>query len=167
MVSSSSIHTKLLRKFFKPTTGTGQALVRVKKRADTGSYLSIFIGNLASDVTDIMLYETFVGLYQSVKGAKVVFDSNTGCSKGNGFVRFGDENESTRAMSEMNGQYCSSRPMRVGVANTEEATYATTVWSATISVSRYVFLVPFFGFFVFNLFTYESVDSSFRLRYVS
>ncbi|KAL8242502.1 hypothetical protein R6Q59_012804 [Mikania micrantha] len=54
--------------------------------------------------------------YPSVKGAKVVLDTNTGCSKGYGFVRFADENERTRAMNEMNGQYCSSRPMRVGVA---------------------------------------------------
>ncbi|KAI7734931.1 hypothetical protein M8C21_010367 [Ambrosia artemisiifolia] len=87
-----------------------------EKRADTGSDLSIFIGDLAPDVTDALLYETFAGRYPSVKGAKVVFDMNTGCSKGYGFVRFSDENERTRAMTEMNGQYCSSRPMRVGVA---------------------------------------------------
>ncbi|KAD2394351.1 hypothetical protein E3N88_41328 [Mikania micrantha] len=87
-----------------------------EKRADTGSDLSIFIGDLAPDVTDALLYETFVGRYPSVKGAKVVLDTNTGCSKGYGFVRFADENERTRAMNEMNGQYCSSRPMRVGVA---------------------------------------------------
>lgn len=87
-----------------------------EKRADTGSDLSIFIGDLAPDVTDGLLYETFAGRYPSVKSAKVVFDTNTGCSKGYGFVRFGDEGERTRAMTEMNGQYCSSRPMRVGVA---------------------------------------------------
>lgn len=89
-----------------------------EKRADNngGSDLSIFIGDLAPDVTDTLLYETFAGRYPSVKGAKVVVDTNTGCSKGYGFVRFGDENERTRAMNEMNGQYCSSRPMRIGVA---------------------------------------------------
>ncbi|XP_076942127.1 polyadenylate-binding protein RBP47-like [Bidens hawaiensis] len=87
-----------------------------EKRADTGSDLSIFIGDLAPDVTDGLLYETFAGRYPSVKSAKVVFDTNTGCSKGYGFVRFGDEGERTRAMTEMNGQYCSSRPMRVSVA---------------------------------------------------
>ncbi|KAI3815190.1 hypothetical protein L1987_14850 [Smallanthus sonchifolius] len=87
-----------------------------EKRADVGSDLSIFIGDLAPDVTDALLYETFAGRYPSVKGAKVVVDTNTGCSKGYGFVRFGDENERSRAMNEMNGQYCSSRPMRVGVA---------------------------------------------------
>ncbi|KAI3525403.1 hypothetical protein L1887_04172 [Cichorium endivia] len=87
-----------------------------EKRVETGSDLSIFIGDLAPDVTDTILYETFAGRYPSVKGAKVVVDTNTGCSKGYGFVRFSDENERTRAMNEMNGQYCSSRPMRIGVA---------------------------------------------------
>ncbi|XP_071691755.1 polyadenylate-binding protein RBP47-like [Rutidosis leptorrhynchoides] len=87
-----------------------------EKRADTGSDLSIFIGDLAPDVTDTLLYETFADRYSSVKGAKVVVDTNTGCSKGYGFVRFSDENERTRAMNEMNGQYCSSRAMRIGVA---------------------------------------------------
>ncbi|CAK9171586.1 unnamed protein product [Ilex paraguariensis] len=87
------------------------------KRLDAGSSdLSVFVGDLASDVTDTILHETFASKYPSVKGAKVVVDSNTGRSKGYGFVRFGDENERSRAMTEMNGMYCSSRPMRVGVA---------------------------------------------------
>ncbi|KAL4320231.1 hypothetical protein GQ457_18G016580 [Hibiscus cannabinus] len=87
-----------------------------ERRPETGSELSIFVGDLAADVTDTILHETFSSRFQSVKGAKVVIDSNTGRSKGYGFVRFGDENERSRAMTEMNGVYCSSRPMRIGVA---------------------------------------------------
>ncbi|NP_001275480.1 DNA binding protein ACBF-like [Solanum tuberosum] len=87
-----------------------------EKRAETGSDFSIFVGDLASDVTDTMLRDTFASRFPSVKGAKVVVDANTGHSKGYGFVRFGDESERSRAMTEMNGIYCSSRPMRVGVA---------------------------------------------------
>ncbi|CAI9104369.1 OLC1v1003026C1 [Oldenlandia corymbosa var. corymbosa] len=86
-----------------------------------GSDLSIFVGDLASDVTDTLLHETFASKYPSVKGAKVVVDPNTGRSKGYGFVRFGDENERTQAMTEMNGAYCSSRPMRIGVATPKKA----------------------------------------------
>jgi RNA recognition motif-containing protein len=55
-----------------------------------------------------------------VKGAKVVTDRVTGRSKGYGFVRFADENEQMRAMVEMNGQYCSTRPMRIGPAATKK-----------------------------------------------
>ncbi|KAG6503574.1 polyadenylate-binding protein RBP47-like [Zingiber officinale] len=86
------------------------------KRSDLASDHSIFVGDLASDVTDTLLYETFSIKYSSVKGAKVVIDANTGRSKGYGFVRFGDENEKKLAITEMNGVYCSTRPMRVGLA---------------------------------------------------
>uniref|UniRef100_A0A5B7ADD8 Putative polyadenylate-binding protein RBP47-like isoform X2 n=1 Tax=Davidia involucrata TaxID=16924 RepID=A0A5B7ADD8_DAVIN len=86
------------------------------KRSNNGSDLSIFVGDLASDVTDSLLQETFASKYPSVKAAKVVIDANTGRSKGYGFVRFGDENERSQAMTEMNGVYCSSRPMRIGAA---------------------------------------------------
>ncbi|XP_065872654.1 polyadenylate-binding protein RBP47-like isoform X2 [Euphorbia lathyris] len=91
------------------------------RRSETGSDLSIFVGDLAADVTDAMLQETFSSKYPSVKGAKVVTDLNTGRSKGYGFVRFGDENERSRAMGEMNGVYCSSRPMRIGVATPKKS----------------------------------------------
>ncbi|WOH13844.1 hypothetical protein DCAR_0933355 [Daucus carota subsp. sativus] len=87
-----------------------------ERRQDGGSDLSIFVGDLASDVTDAMLHETFASRYSSVRGAKVVVDASTGRPKGYGFVRFGDENEKSRAMTEMNGQYCSSRPMRISIA---------------------------------------------------
>ncbi|PPD69659.1 hypothetical protein GOBAR_DD33460 [Gossypium barbadense] len=92
-----------------------------ERRPDAGSDLSIFVGDLATDVTDSILLETFSSRFQSVKGAKVVIDSNTGRSKGYGFVRFGDENERSTAMTEMNGVYCSNRPMRIGVATPKKA----------------------------------------------
>ncbi|MQM12019.1 hypothetical protein Taro_044932 [Colocasia esculenta] len=76
----------------------------------------IFVGDLAADVTDYMLQETFRARYPSVKGAKVVTDRITGRSKGYGFVRFADVNEQNRALTEMNGVFLSTRPMRVGPA---------------------------------------------------
>ncbi|KAI4308020.1 hypothetical protein L6164_031139 [Bauhinia variegata] len=87
-----------------------------EKRQDDGPDYTIFVGDLAADVTDYILQETFRARYSSLKGAKVVTDRTTGRSKGFGFVRFGDESEQVRAMSEMNGLYCSTRPMRVGPA---------------------------------------------------
>ncbi|KAF9604492.1 hypothetical protein IFM89_006847 [Coptis chinensis] len=79
---------------------------------DVGPKHSIFVGDLASDVTDYLVQKTFRAKYPSVRGAKVVTDPNTGHSKGYGFVKFSDEMERNCAMSEMNGVYCSSRPMR-------------------------------------------------------
>ena len=86
------------------------------KRSDNVPDLSLFVGDLAADVTDSTLLEIFSDKYPSVKAAKVVFDANTGRSKGYGFVRFGDDNERSQAMNDMNGVYCSSRPMRIGAA---------------------------------------------------
>ncbi|PKU82418.1 polyadenylate-binding protein RBP45 isoform X2 [Dendrobium catenatum] len=92
-----------------------------KKGDDAGDF-TIFVGDLASDVTDFMLQEAFRSHYPSVKGAKLVTDRITGRSKGYGFVRFGDLSEQTRALTEMNGVYCSSRPMRVGQAASKRST---------------------------------------------
>ncbi|XP_010525621.1 PREDICTED: polyadenylate-binding protein RBP47C-like [Tarenaya hassleriana] len=87
-----------------------------EKRLESGPDLSIFVGDLAPDVTDKLLHETFSVKYPSVKAAKVVIDVNTGRSKGYGFVRFGDDNERAKAITEMNGVNCSNRAMRIGPA---------------------------------------------------
>ncbi|CAL4912835.1 unnamed protein product [Urochloa decumbens] len=87
-----------------------------ERRPEAGPDHSIFVGDLAPDVTDYLLQETFRVNYPSVRGAKVVTDPNTGRSKGYGFVKFADENEKNRAMTEMNGVYCSTRPMRISAA---------------------------------------------------
>ncbi|XP_010546929.1 PREDICTED: polyadenylate-binding protein RBP45B [Tarenaya hassleriana] len=86
-----------------------------EKRDDSPDF-TIFVGDLAADVTDYILLETFRARYPSVKGGKVVIDRVTGRTKGYGFVRFGDESEQLRAMTEMNGVLCSTRPMRIGPA---------------------------------------------------
>ncbi|MGD7361251.1 hypothetical protein ACQCQ5_27435, partial [Ralstonia pseudosolanacearum] len=91
-----------------------------EKRGDGGVDYTIFVGDLASDVTDYMLLETFRTTYPSVKGAKVVTDRLTGRSKGYGFVKFADETEQVRAMTEMNGMYCSTRAMRIGPATNKK-----------------------------------------------
>lgn len=93
-----------------------------EKRPDASPEHSIFVGDLAPDVTDYLLQETFRSQYPSVRGAKVVTDPNTGRSKGYGFVKFLDENERNRAMTEMNGVFCSTRPMRISAATPKKTT---------------------------------------------
>jgi RNA recognition motif-containing protein len=96
------------------------------KRRDGGPEFSVFVGDLGADATDYMLHQAFTQRYTSVKGAKVVCDPQTGLSKGYGFVRFGDEHEKDRAMSEMQGVYCGSRPMRISTATPKKATAQPT-----------------------------------------
>ncbi|CAN1200128.1 Polyadenylate-binding protein RBP47B' [Linum perenne] len=113
-----------------------------ERRPDAGPEHSIFVGDLAPDVTDYLLQETFRTQYQSVRGAKVVTDPNTGRTKGYGFVKFGDEYERNRAMSEMNGVYCSTRPMRISAATPKKTIgyqqqYAAAVPKAVYPASAY------------------------------
>ncbi|KAF1774800.1 Nucleotide-binding alpha-beta plait domain [Phytophthora cactorum] len=80
------------------------------RRIETSDDHSIFVGDLAPDVTDELL----------LSAAKVVMDPVTRMSKGFGFVRFGSKEEADQALQTMNGVYCSSRPMRVGFGMGEE-----------------------------------------------
>jgi RNA recognition motif-containing protein len=85
------------------------------------------VGDLAPDVNDFVLQETFRTAYSSVRSAKVVTDLLTGRSKGYGFVRFSDEADRDRALTEMHGQYCSTRPMRVSLATAKKPQPAQAV----------------------------------------
>ncbi|KAL8129333.1 hypothetical protein V2J09_018488 [Rumex salicifolius] len=93
-----------------------------ERKVDAGPEHSIFVGDLAPEVTDYMLQELFRTHYPSVRGAKVVTDPSTGRSKGYGFVKFADEMEKNRSMQEMNGAMCSSRPMRISAATPKKTT---------------------------------------------
>ncbi|XP_057479701.1 polyadenylate-binding protein RBP47B'-like isoform X2 [Actinidia eriantha] len=109
-----------------------------EKRPDAGPEHSIFVGDLTPDVTDYLLQETFRTQYPSVRGAKVVTDPNTGRSKGYGFVKFADEMERNRAMAEMNGVYCSTRPMRISAATPKK----TTGFQQPYAAARGLYLPP-------------------------
>ncbi|KAG8237600.1 hypothetical protein J437_LFUL012399 [Ladona fulva] len=63
---------------------------------------SLWVGDLSSDVDDYTLYRTFASRYQSIRTAKVILDAS-GFSKGYGFIRFANEEEQKRCLTEMNG----------------------------------------------------------------
>lgn len=86
------------------------------RRIESSDDHSIFVGDLAPDVTDEVLLATFASRFSSVRNAKVVTDPMTRMSKGFGFVRFGIKEEADQALQTMSGVYCGSRPMRVSVA---------------------------------------------------
>ncbi|KAH8096623.1 hypothetical protein BXZ70DRAFT_896007 [Cristinia sonorae] len=92
---------------------------------------SIFVGDLAPEVSNSDLVAVFrnpvLGLrndreprfirpFLSCKSAKIMLDPVTGVSRGYGFVRFTDETDQQRALVEMHGLYCLSRPMRISPA---------------------------------------------------
>jgi RNA recognition motif-containing protein len=94
--------------------GVSRQVVRPPRKDE--DVISLFIGDLAPDVTEQYIVQTFQYYYPSVYSAKVVTDPNTGISKGYGFVYFKDEGEKNRALNEMQGFYLSYRPIRLNLA---------------------------------------------------
>jgi RNA recognition motif-containing protein len=62
------------------------------------------------------LVNIFQARFPSCKSAKIMTDPLSGMSRGYGFVRFSDEADQQRALSEMQGVYCGNRPMRISTA---------------------------------------------------
>lgn len=102
-------------------TGVGQPLPNQQKE------YSIFVGDLAPETSNSDLVAVFrnpvLGLrndrapkfirpFYSCKSAKIMLDPVTGVSRGYGFVRFTDEADQQRALIEMHGLYCLSRPSK-------------------------------------------------------
>ncbi|KAG0356987.1 hypothetical protein BC939DRAFT_506673 [Gamsiella multidivaricata] len=101
-------------KVFKLNWASGGSPVATAGAA--GQEYSLFVGDLSPEVTEYMLMATFQERYVSCRSAKIMTDPATGMSRGYGFVRFGDESEQLRALQEMQGVYCGSRPIRVSMA---------------------------------------------------
>ncbi|KAG2732546.1 hypothetical protein G9P44_004963 [Scheffersomyces stipitis] len=79
---------------------------------------SIFIGDLALDVTEDLIFAKFNTQFPGqVKQVKIMFDQQTGANKGFGFVRFTNIEIKNRALKEMNGVVVGSRAIRVGQAS--------------------------------------------------
>ena len=65
---------------------------------------TIYVGELNVNISEEQLKMFFMKYYTSVLGAKIVIDPVTKKSKGYGFVRFSEQEESKRAIAEMNGK---------------------------------------------------------------
>ena len=62
----------------------------------------LFVGNLSWTVTSEMLTEAF-GRCGNVVGARVLYDGETGRSRGYGFVCYSTKEEMDEALSSLNG----------------------------------------------------------------
>jgi len=93
-----------------------QAEEHFQSRDDRGPEYSIFVGDLGPEVNEFVLVSLFQSRFPSCKSAKIMTDPISGMSRGYGFVRFLDEVDQQRALSEMQGVYCGNRPMRLSTA---------------------------------------------------
>jgi len=75
----------------------------------------LFVGNLSWNTKDELLYEAFAQ-FGEVTEAKVIFDRDSGRSRGFGFVSYADEQAGEDAMSAMDGTELDGRNIRVNPA---------------------------------------------------
>jgi len=80
---------------------------------------NLFIGSLAWEATDEDLQKAFAECGEVIE-AKVIRFSDTGRSKGFGFVEFADQESADKAMKEMNGKELAGRPIKVDYAKPRE-----------------------------------------------
>ncbi|CAB4251865.1 similar to Saccharomyces cerevisiae YHR086W NAM8 RNA binding protein, component of the U1 snRNP protein [Maudiozyma barnettii] len=75
---------------------------------------SVFVGDLAPNVTESQLYELFNDKYPSmIERTRVMIDRVTGVSKGYGFVKFINAAIQSRAMIELQGAYLNGRAIKI------------------------------------------------------
>jgi splicing factor 3B subunit 4 len=89
------------------STPTGDAEV------DVGAKL--YVGNLAPDVSDLILHSLFAR-FGSVQTCRVVVDAATGKSRGHGFVSYDNFDSADEARKAMNGQFICNQPITVTYA---------------------------------------------------
>ncbi|KAG8072899.1 hypothetical protein GUJ93_ZPchr0006g45183 [Zizania palustris] len=75
----------------------------------------LFVGNLSWTVTSEMLTEMFQQ-YGNVVGARVLYDGETGRSRGYGFVCYSTKEEMDEALTSLNGMELEGREIRVNLA---------------------------------------------------
>lgn len=79
----------------------------------------MFVGNLPWSVDNNKLAELF-SKYASVTSASVIYDKQTGRSRGFGFVEMSDGAEADKAVQEMNGADIDGRKIVVNEARPRE-----------------------------------------------
>ncbi|ODV61073.1 Pub1p [Ascoidea rubescens DSM 1968] len=80
------------------------------------SSFNIFIGDLSSEVNDELLAKSF-SRFQSMIQAHVMWDMQTGRSRGYGFVSFSDHGDAENAIKTMNGEWIGGRTIRCNWAS--------------------------------------------------
>jgi RNA recognition motif-containing protein len=80
----------------------------------------LFIGNLPFNITDAGLNELLSSLNIPVAGIRIVRDSETGRSRGFGFVELTPEADMESAINLLNGKVLDGRPLTVNEARQQK-----------------------------------------------
>eukprot|EP00471_Norrisiella_sphaerica_P013436 CAMPEP_0184493962 /NCGR_PEP_ID=MMETSP0113_2-20130426/27435_1 /TAXON_ID=91329 /ORGANISM="Norrisiella sphaerica, Strain BC52" /LENGTH=316 /DNA_ID=CAMNT_0026879473 /DNA_START=15 /DNA_END=961 /DNA_ORIENTATION=- len=90
-----------------------------KKENEIGA--NLFIGNLAPEVDEKLLFDTF-SAFGCVLSAKVMMDPDTGTSRGFGFINYDSFEAADASIETMNGQFFCNRSIAVSYAYKNDGT---------------------------------------------
>lgn len=94
-------------------------------RDDPSGQSHVFVGDLSNDVTDQVLFAAFAKISPDCVEARVMWDHQTGRSKGYGFVSFQSQSAAEAALNQMNGESLGGRNIRVGWAQHKQDATST------------------------------------------
>lgn len=83
---------------------------------DTTDYYRVFVGDISPEVNDEVLRKAF-SAFDSLSNAQIMWDMNSGKSRGYGFLTFREKTDADQAIATMNGEWLGSSAIRVCWAN--------------------------------------------------
>lgn len=122
--AEQAIQTLNGRKLFDTDIRVNWAYQGNANKEDTQHHFHVFVGDLSPEVNDEVLNKAF-GAFGSLSEARVMWDMNSGKSRGYGFLSFRERADADQAIATMNGEWLGSRAIRVNWANQKTQTGPT------------------------------------------
>ncbi|KIP11502.1 hypothetical protein PHLGIDRAFT_83628 [Phlebiopsis gigantea 11061_1 CR5-6] len=114
--AETALQTLNGRKIFDTEIRVNWAYQGQQNKEDTSNHYHVFVGDLSPEVNDEVLGKAF-SAFGSLSDARVMWDMNSGKSRGYGFLAFRDKTDAEQAIATMNGEWLGSRAIRVNWAN--------------------------------------------------
>jgi nucleolysin TIA-1/TIAR len=114
--AETALQTLNGRKIFDSEIRVNWAYQGSTAKEDTSGHFHVFVGDLSPEVNDAVLGKAF-SAFGTLSDARVMWDMNSGKSRGYGFLAFRDKTDAEQAIATMNGEWLGSRAIRVNWAN--------------------------------------------------
>lgn len=114
--AETALQTLNGRKIFDSEIRVNWAYQGSASKEDTSGHYHVFVGDLSPEVSDAVLGKAFAA-FGTLSDARVMWDMNSGKSRGYGFLAFRDKTDAEQAIATMNGEWLGSRAIRVNWAN--------------------------------------------------
>ncbi|KXN89826.1 Nucleolysin TIAR [Leucoagaricus sp. SymC.cos] len=126
--AETALQTLNGRKIFDTEIRVNWAYQGQQNKEDTTGHYHVFVGDLSPEVNDEVLAKAF-SAFGTLSDARVMWDMNSGKSRGYGFLAFRDKTDAEQAIATMNGEWLGSRAIRVNWANQKTQGGGTAVAS--------------------------------------